>query len=209
MFLFAPIRWALRIPSMLIFGALVYVVTSGIQVVTASRQAADPSSSTRAAAVVVLPAPLLQGSAPSPDLVARLQEALALSQAGVAPKVIVAGAPAKAGATSPASVAKAWLVARGVPASTVLTLSTRTSTATLSAVAAVVGTPATIVAVTDAMDALFTRGAAASDQLTAIVAPAVGSTSISATDFGPLWRQATGVAVGRVIGYSRATWAGG
>lgn len=208
MFLFAPIRWALRIPSMLIFGAVVYVVTSGVQVVTASRQAADPSSSTRVAAIVVLPG-RLQGSAPTPDLAARLKEALALSRAGVAPKVVVAGTPATAGAPSPASVAKAWLVARGVRASSVLTLSTRTPTATFSAVAAVVGTPAKIVAVTDAMDALFTRGAAASDQLKAIVAPAVGSSSISPSDFGPLWRQATGVAVGRVIGYSRATWAGG
>ena len=92
MFLFAPIRWALRLPSMLIAGAAVYVVASGVQVVTASRHTVDPSGLQKAAAIVVLPAPL-SGAAPSADLTGRLEEALSLSRAGVAPKIVVAGAP--------------------------------------------------------------------------------------------------------------------
>lgn len=208
MLFLAPLRWALRLPKLAVLGAAAYVVVSGVQVVTASRQAPSTAAVGKAAAIVVLPAPL-EGSAPSADLLGRLQEALALARQKVATKVIVAGAPAHAGAPSPSAVAKSWLVARGVAAGDVLALSSSTSTATLSAVAAVVGPQARIVAVTDAMDALFTRGAASTEGLTAVVVPAAGSTSIATSDLGPLWRQATGVAVGRVIGYSRATWASG
>lgn len=208
MLFLAPIRWALRLPKLMVLGAAAYVVASGVQVVTASRQAAAKSAVAKASAIVVLPAPLEDGK-PSADLVGRLQEALLLAQRGVAPRVLVGGAPAHAGATSPSTVARSWLLARGLHGSSVLALSTRTATATLTAAAAIVGPPARVVAVTDAMDALFTRGAASADGLKAQVVPASGSTSIAMSDLGPLWRQATGVAVGRVVGYPRATWAGG
>lgn len=208
MLFLAPLRWALRLPSLIVLGAAGYVVASGVQVITASRQQVDPVSAGHVQAIVVLPAPLRNG-VPSADLIGRLQEALRLYRAGVASKVMVAGVPATAGAPSPAIVARSWLVARQVPSTAVLPLSTATASATLSAVAAVVGTGAKVVAVTDAMDALFTRGAASADGLSATVAPAVGSTGIALSDLGPLWRQATGVAVGRVIGYSHVSWAGG
>lgn len=208
MFLFAPIRWALRLPALLVVGAAVYVVASGVQVVTASRHTVEASGLQKAAAIVVLPAPL-SGTSPSADLVDRLEEALSLSRAGVAPKVVVAGAPAHPGAPSPSAVARSWLVAHGVAASAILPLAAPTATATLAALPAVLGASAHIVAVTDGIDALFTRGAATGDGLKAVVAPAVGSTSLSASNFGSLWRQATGVAVGRIIGYSHVTWAGG
>jgi hypothetical protein len=206
MFFLSPIKWAIRLPALIVLGAAGYVVVSGVQVITASRQQVDAATAGRVAAIVVLPAPL-NGRALSPDLIGRLQEALQLSRAGVARQVIVAGTPAAPGDLSPALVAKRWLVARHV--SPVTTLATDTPTATFSAVAALVGPSAPVVAVTDAMDALFTRGAAAAAGLRAEVAPAVGSTGISVSDLGPLWRQATGVAVGRVVGYQHAGWAGG
>lgn len=214
MFFLSPIRWALRLPSLIVLGAAGYVVASGVQVITASRQQVNAASVGRAAAIVVLPARPPSGTAAaasssSSDLVDRLEEALQLYRSQVAPKLVVAGAPASPGDPSPAVTAERWLEARHVPAGSMLRLATATPTATLSAVAAILGTPARIVVVTDAMDALFTRGAAASDGLTAVVAPAVGSTGIKMSDLGPLWRQATGVAVGRVIGFAHATWAGG
>ncbi|MDA8035475.1 MAG: YdcF family protein [Actinomycetota bacterium] len=207
MFFLSPLRWALRLPSLLLLSAVGYVVASGVQVVTASRQQVAAVSAAKAAAIVVLPAPLQPGGAPSPDLLGRLETAERLVAGKATPRVVVAGLPAAPGDPSPGAVAARWLVDHGVPRAKVLRLSTSTPTATLAAVAAVVGTPARIVVVTDAMDALFSRGAASADGLTASVAPAVGSTSISVSDLGPLWRQATGVAVGRVIGYAHATWA--
>lgn len=213
---------------MVLTAAIVYVVVSGVQVIVASRQGIPTSGMTGSAAIVVLPASL-EGSAPSPDLLGRLEEARSLYRAGVAPKLLVAATPqaatgssatgssatgssATASATtgpSPSAIARAWLVGQGVPAGSVVALHSATAAETLSASAALLGTPAKVVVVTDAMDALFARGAAGADGLQAVVAPAVGSSSIAVSDLGPLWRQATGVAVGRVIGYSRVGWAGG
>lgn len=218
MFFLSPLRWALRIPSMILTGAIVYVAVSGVQVIVASRQGVPASGAGPAAAIVVLPASL-EGSAPSPDLLGRLEEARSLYRAGVAPKVLVAATSqastsqvsggSSATGPSPSAIARAWLVAQGVPAGSVVALHSTTAAQTLSAAAVLLAPPAKVVVVTDAMDALFTRGAAGADGLQAVVAPAVGSSAIALSDLGPLWRQATGVAVGRVIGYSRASWAGG
>jgi hypothetical protein len=206
MFLFAPIRWAIRLPVMLIVGAAAYVVVSGVQVLLASREVVPALSLGRPAAVVVLPAPLVAG-APGADLTGRLEEALDLSRAGVASRIVVAGAPVRPGAPSPSAVARAWLVARGVPPSAILALDAPTASATLSTLPAVLGASARVVVVTDALDALFVRGAAAGDGLEAVVEPAVGSRGIGTSMFGQLWRQATGVAAGRVIGFSHVSWA--
>lgn len=208
MFFLAPVRWALRLPSLVVSAAVVYVVVSGVQVVAASVEStsAHPGS---AAAIVVLPAPLASDGSPSADLTGRLEKALSLYEAHVAPEVVVGGAPVAAGATSPASVARAFLVARGVPAKAVQPLSAATAGATLSATEALLGSGAKVVVVADAVDALWTRGAASSDGLAAQFVPADGSTKLAMSDLGPLWRQTTGVAVGRVLGFSRATWAGG
>lgn len=218
MFFLSPLRWALRIPSMIITGVVLYVVVTGVQVIIASRQGPPSAGQGQAAAIVVLPAPLV-GDAPSPDLLARLEEARSLARAGVARQVFVAATPASAAPSpgaapatsgpSPSAIARAWLVAQGLPASSVVALHSTTAAETLSAAAVTLGTPNSVVVVTDAMDALFARGAAASDGLQAVVAPAVGSSAIAWSDLGPLWKQATGVAVGRVIGYSRASWADG
>ena len=218
MFFLSPLRWALRIPSLILTAAVVYVVVSGVQVIVASRQAVPTSAMAGSRAIVVLPA-ALEGSAPSPDLLGRLEEARSLYQAGVAPTVLVAAVPQTSSGSSPAgapstgpspsAIARAWLVGQHVGAGAVVALHSTTAAETLSAAAALLGTPAKVVVVTDAMDALFSRGAAAADGLQAVVAPAVGSSSIAVSELGPLWRQATGVAVGRVIGYGRVGWAGG
>lgn len=212
MFLFGPIRWALKLLYFAVLAAVVYVVVSGFQVVSASHLSTEVSAVGPARAVVVLGAPVT-GSEPGPDLTARLQQALLLYQAKRAPTLVIAGAPATAAAASvPASaavtsVAESWLTANGVPASSIVTVSATDAASGLSQAVSVLGKGAQVIVVTDAIDALWTKGAASHLGLSAQVSPAVGSEKAFYSELGPLWRQATGVAVGRLIGYTRATWA--
>jgi len=213
MMLFAPIRWAFKLAYFAVLAAVVYVVVTGFQVVTASHLPTSAAAVRPARAIVVLGAPVV-GRVAGPDLVARLEQALALYQAKLAPTVVVTGAPAVAasGAT-PASaavttVSAAWLEARGVPVSSVVAAPASGAPAGISAAAARLAHGAQVIVVTDAIDALWVKGAASRIGLVTQVSPAVGSEKSVVTEVGPLWRQATAVAVGRLIGYGRTTWVG-
>jgi len=206
MFLFAPIRWTLRLASLVVFGAIVYVVVSGVQVVDASHLPTAVASVGPAQTIVVLGAPVA-GSAPGAELSGRLQQALLLYEAKRAPTIIVTGPPAASGGSSVGSVSTAWLARQGVPRSKVMTVSASNAATGLSAVSEMLGHGAQVIVVTDAIDCLWTKGVASADGLVADISPAFGSEKTVFTEIGPLWRQATGVAAGRVVGYPRTTWA--
>jgi hypothetical protein len=205
-FLFAPIRWTFRLISLVVLGAIVYVVVSGVQVVDASHLPTAVTGVGPAQTIVVLGAPV-QGSQPGADLSGRLQQALLLYEAKRAPAIIVTGPPTTSGTSSVGAVSTAWLTRQGVPKSKVTTVSASNAASGLGAVSEMLGRGAQVIVVTDAIDSLWTRGVASSDGLVADISPAFGSEKTVFTEIGPLWRQATGVAVGRAIGYGRATWA--
>ncbi|HUY29974.1 MAG TPA: ElyC/SanA/YdcF family protein [Acidimicrobiales bacterium] len=213
MLLFAPIRWALKLLYFAVLAAVVYVVVTGFQVVTASHLPTTTASLRPARSIVVLGAPLVDG-APGPVLLARLEQALTLYEAKLAPQVIVTGAPAQpATATTPAvasvtRIATSWLESNGVPTSSILGLPAAGAPAGVAAAAGVAGSGTHVIVVTDAIDALWAKGAASRSGLVAQVSPAVGSERSITSELGPLWRQATAVAVGRLIGYGRTTWVG-
>jgi len=72
-----------------------------------------------AGAIVVLGAAQYNGR-PSPVLEARLQHALALFRAGLAPVVVVTGGIGRGDRESEATVGRRWLLAEGVPAGAVV-----------------------------------------------------------------------------------------
>jgi hypothetical protein len=205
--LFAPIRWAFKLAYFAVLASVVYVVVSGFQVVSASHLPTSASVVIPGArAVVVLGAPT-DGAQPGADLSARLEQALALYQDRRAPTILVVGAPAQGANAAEPQVMASWLEQRGVPAAAVVQLSAPDAATGLSQVEAELGRGARVVVVTDAIDALWTKGAASHDGLSAVVSPAIGSEKAFYEELGQLWRQATGVAVGRVIGYANAPWA--
>lgn len=209
MFLFAPIRWALKLLYFLVLAVAVYLVVSGFQVVFASRLAVAAGSPRPATAIVVLGAPVVAG-APGPDLTARLDQALALYHANKAPTVVVTGAPSLTGGVAVVtSVERKWLVASGVPGASIQSLDVTSAASALSQVSALLGRGTTVIVVTDALDALWAKGAASNAGLAAQISPAVGSERPLFDEPGLLWREASGVAVGRLVGYDRATWAAG
>jgi uncharacterized SAM-binding protein YcdF (DUF218 family) len=212
-FFFGPLSLLRRVPSLLILGALVYLVVSGVQVEKASRLPTAVDAIAPARAIVVLGAPA-PGGTPGVTLLGRLQQALLLYKAQRAPQVLVSdptSASATAAATTatanPAQAAARWLESQGVPAHAVVTLPAGTAAAALQSTAALLGPGAHVIVVADAIDALWTTGAARAAGLQATVSPALGSEQPVYSEVIPLVKQAAGVAVGRVIGYGHTSWA--
>jgi len=99
-----------------VFGAVaLYIVITGVQVWLTSRH----SEPRQAGAIVVMGAAQYNG-VPSPDLKARLNEALSLYQAGYARLVVVTGYKEKADHFTEAQAGANYLEAAGIPASQVL-----------------------------------------------------------------------------------------
>jgi len=207
-FLFAPIRWAFKLLYFAVLAAIVYVVVSGYQVVSASHLPTSAAASPRSQAIVVLGAPVV-GTAPGPDYLARLEQALALYRAHAAPQVVVTGSPALAGSPSEVAVGEDWLAGSGVARSNLSSVVADDAASALVQVSAALPARASVVVVTDAIDALWTTGAGSKAGLVVHVSPAVGSEKAFYQQFDELWRQATGVAVGRLIGYVNTPWAAG
>jgi len=200
--LFWPIRFVFRIVSLLVLAAVAYLVYSGVEVVLASRATSDAEKIPSASAIVVLPAKVT-GSSPGPDNLGRLTEVAALYAAHRAPTIVVAAPAATRTEPSGVTVARRWLVARGVPSAAILAVRATDSVIGLSRAAKLLGSRDQVIVVTDAIDALWTKDLAAGDHLKATIAPAVGSKKLILEEIGALWRESSAVAAGRVIGYGR------
>ncbi len=212
MFLFAPIRWAFKLVYFAVLAAVVYVLVSAYQVVSASHLPTSPTAVTSAQAIVVLGAPAVStplGVQPGSDYHARLAQALALYRAHEAPEVVVAGTPAAIGSPAEVPVGTSWLVGSGVARSSITDVVADDAASALSQVASLLPARAKVIVVTDAIDALWTKGAGSKTGLVVQVSPAQGSERAFYQEFDQLWRQATGVAVGRLIGYVNTPWAAG
>lgn len=206
MLLFWPIKLAIKLVELVVLAAIVYLVVSGVQVVEAARKTPEVVSLPRVSAIVVLAEPLVHGEVGRAER-SRLAEARSLYLDGRAGRVVV-GAVETAGPNA----AMRWLSARGVPASRQeLALGGNAASQLRAAASAVRASGATlapvrVLVVTDAIDTLWTERAAAEDGLLATVVPP-SSLPISASELGPLWRETSAVAAGRIIGFGRVTWA--
>ena len=212
MFLFWPIKLAFRLVELLLGAVIVYLVVTAVQVAMAANvPSGSPAaaSAPKAAAIVVLGAAQPAGK-PSADAAARLAEARALYRAGRAPRLVVAQIePLTGGVVGDAAN---WLTAHGVPVDQAYRIFADDTATQLRLAAASLGAkpaparPIPVLIVTDAVDALWTERAAAQDGLAAtIVAPS--GAAVSVHEIGPLWRETSAVAAGRIIGFSRVTWA--
>ncbi|MGH9047499.1 MAG: YdcF family protein [Acidimicrobiales bacterium] len=104
----------LRVLILLVLAIVVYFVVTGVQVWLTSR-ASDP---VHASAIVVMGAAQYDG-VPSPDLRARLDEALILYRDGLAPLVVVTGFKEPGDQFTEAQSGARYLELHGVPASAV------------------------------------------------------------------------------------------
>ncbi len=203
--MFGPVRLVVRLASLVVTGAIVYVIVCGVQVVEASRLSAAPSAVHPASAIVVLGQPVAR--ADRADLRSRLGQAALLYRHDRSRRVIVTWSPPRAGSVGSSAYEKKFLVHDRVPPRALTFVAAPDASTALSKTAKLLGKGTSVIVVTDAIDALWTRGAGAGDGLSVAVSPPPSSKKLVFTELGPLVRETAGVAVGRIFGFGRFSWA--
>jgi hypothetical protein len=211
--LFAPIKIAYRFVKLLVTIAIFYLIVSGAQVISASNAHSNPTKSEAKATTILVMTPTPSAQVASPDLFARLQEARLLYEAKAAPRIFLASiAKASSGplwqeAMQEDSVAKLWLVSQGIPTTAISGAGGSTSYQALKMAEKGIGERSSVDIVTDAINILWTSHAAAAAALKVnAIFPAAESKRFVTGELEPLWRETTGVAAGRIIGFSRTSW---
>ncbi len=193
-------RWVLQrlLLIALLFGG--YLVVTGVQVWLTSRH----SEARPAQAIVVMGAAQYDG-APSPDLVARLQDANSLWHRQLAPTVVVTGSKEPGDQYTEAEASEAWLHQNGVPVADIVEVGGDDSWSNLSLAAAALHQRGLtkVLIVTDGFHEDRSLAIASNLGLQAWPVPATDS-PIKGWATVPYYAKETlGVALGRIIGYSR------
>ena len=184
-----------------VVAALGYLAVSYVQVWSTGR-----SDQRRAVdAVVVMGAAQYDGD-PSPQLAARLDHVVELWGQGLAPLVVVTGGNRPGDRFTEAQASAAYLAERGVPADAILREDAgTTSYESLRGVAGLLGERGLdeVLIVTDPYHALRSRLIAEELGLQAYVSPTPDSVVTGGSELVHQLEEAAGVAVGRIIGFSR------
>jgi hypothetical protein len=195
MFLRWPLKMLMKLVSLVVTAAVIYLIVSGVQVVLAAKLPQGTKTLKPAATILVLGSSVAQ-SPLSADLVNRLEEGLKCFNDHLAPSLTVTAADAKA-----------WLEQNGVPKSNDIQVVNGANAASqLQAAATTIGGGKKVIIVTDAMDAYWVRGTAVHYGLRPQIAPALGSERPFYGQLGTALSQASAVAVGRILGFERASW---
>jgi hypothetical protein len=205
MFLRWPFKILMKLTSLAVTAAVIYFIISGVQVVLGARLAEGTKSLKPAATIIVLGSSVDQ-NAPSADLVNRLEAGLKCFQSHLASTFTVTGTDVP-GQANVASVEAGWLEVNGVPKSEIHLVSGANTASQIYAAASEAGNGQEVIIVTDAMDALWVQGTAVHYHLHPQIAPALNSERPFYDQIGTVLSQAGAVALGRIIGFERATWA--
>ena len=199
----APLRLALRILGLVVVALLVYLVVSLVQVWLTSREYdAHP-----AAAIMVMGAAQYDG-VPSPDLRARLDEALLLFRKGDSDLIVVTGGKEKGDRFTEAEAGDRYLVSEGVPAADILQAGGNTTYENVLDAAPQLRArhAVTILVTTDPFHE--DRSMAISSSLGLEPSPTPTRTSpIRGWSTVPYFlKEAVGVGLGRIIGFNHLDW---
>jgi uncharacterized SAM-binding protein YcdF (DUF218 family) len=194
------IRWVLQ---RLLLIALVlggYFVFTGVQVwLTSRHHDARPVQ-----ALVVMGAAQYDG-VPSPDLVARLQEADSLWKQHLASTIVVTGSKETGDQYTEAQASASWLEQQGVPAANIVEVGGDDSWTNLSLAAAALHQRGLtkVLIVTDGFHEDRSLAIASNVGLQAWPSPTTDSPIKGWATFPYYAKETVGVALGRIIGYSR------
>jgi uncharacterized SAM-binding protein YcdF (DUF218 family) len=201
--LFAPLRLAFRIISLLLTALVVYFAVSLVQVWLTSRQY-DPHA---ADAIMVMGAAQYNG-VPSPDLAARLNEALKLFDNKDSNLIVLTGGKEKGDAYTESEAGTTYLHHRGVPLVDILQAGGNTTYQNVAdAAPELLARHATTVLVTT--DPFHEdRSMAISSSLGLTPSPTPTRTSpITGWSTVPYFlKEAVGVGLGRIIGFNHLDW---
>jgi len=192
-------RWVWCSVLAILAGVVAYLAVTAVQVWLTSRR----SDARPAQAIVIMGAAQYDG-VPSPDLTARLRDALSLFQRRLAPVVVATGYKEKGDAYTEAEASERWLSAHGVPAAAVTEVGGSDSWSNLSQAAAVLhhrGLDRVLI-VTDGFHEDRSLAIATDVGLQAWPVPAANSPIRGWAAVPYFAKETLGVALGRIVGYS-------
>jgi uncharacterized SAM-binding protein YcdF (DUF218 family) len=199
----APVKLALKIAGVVLAVILLYFLVTLVQVWLTSRNY-DPHP---AGAILVMGAAQYDG-VPSPDLKARLDEALSLYRHGYADLIVVTGGKAPGDAFTEAQAGARYLKSKGVPASSIVQAGGDNTYENMEgAVAALSAHKARVVLVTtDPFHEDRSMAIASDMDLDPSPTPTLDS-PISGWSRVPYFaKEAVGVGLGRIIGFNHLEW---
>jgi uncharacterized SAM-binding protein YcdF (DUF218 family) len=201
--LLAPLRLALKIAGVVVAVVLFYFVVTLVQVWLTSR-AYDPRP---AGAILVMGAAQYDG-VPSPDLTARLDEALSLYRNRYAKLVVVTGSKEPGDAYTEAEASARYLESKGVPASDIVQAGGDNTYENIQDAAAKLSARKTRVVLVTTDPFHEDRSMAIASDLDLDPSPTPTTTSpITGWSRMPFFlKEAVGVGLGRIIGYNHLEW---
>jgi uncharacterized SAM-binding protein YcdF (DUF218 family) len=201
--IFSPFRLAFRLLSLLVTALIVYLAVSLVQVWLTSRQY-DPHP---AAAIMVMGAAQYNG-VPSPDLAARLNEALLLYQKGYSHLIMVTGGKEKGDLHTEAGSGAAYLEGKGVPAADILQAGGNTTYENVADAAPqlVARHATTVLVATDPFHEDRSMAIASSFGLTPSPTPTKTSPITGWSTVPYFLKEAVGVGLGRIVGFNHLDW---
>ena len=196
----APLRWAFKILVLLAVGAVVYYAVTLGQVWLTSRH----YDAVDAQAIVVMGS-VQYGGVPSPDLRARLDEALLLFEHGDAHLIVCTGSKEPGNTSSEAAAGRAYLVSKGVPAADILEAGGRDTWTNLSLAADLLRPrgDTDVLIVTDPFHEDRSLAVATDVGLTPHPAPTQTSPIKGMAAIPHFLSTAAAVALGRIVGFQR------
>lgn len=201
--LFGPLRWALRIALLLATVIFLYFAVTLVQVWLTSRQY-DPHP----AGVILVMGAAQYNCVPSPDLRARLDQAVTLYRQGYAHLVMVTGNKKPGDRCTEAHSGAMYLESKGVPSRDVLETGGDTTYGNIEQAAP-------ILAKRGVKLVLVTTDPFHEDRSMAIASTLALSPSPTPTQTSPIsgWstvpyflKEAVGVGLGRIIGFNHLDW---
>jgi uncharacterized SAM-binding protein YcdF (DUF218 family) len=194
------LRLALKVLAWLCVAFVVYLVITLVQVYLTGRQY-DPHP---AGAIVVMGAAQYDG-VPSPDLQARLDEAVKLYHQGVAPLIVVTGSKQPGDQFTEAQSGARYLELHGVPSSAIIEVGGDDSWQNLSLAAVPLKArhATTVLVVTDPFHEDRSMAIASTVGLTPSPTPTQTSPITGWSTVPYYLKETLGVAVGRLIGFQR------
>jgi uncharacterized SAM-binding protein YcdF (DUF218 family) len=201
--IFAPLRLAIRIVSLLLTALIVYFAVCVVQVWLTSRQY-DPHP---ADVIMVMGAAQYNG-VPSPDLAARLNEALKLFRKDDASLIIVTGGKEKGDVYTEAQASASYLHDQGVPLSDILQAGGNTTYQNVADAAPqlLARHAVTVLVTTDPFHEDRSMAISSSFGLTPSPTPTQTSPIKGWSTVPYFLKEAVGVGLGRIIGFNHLDW---
>jgi uncharacterized SAM-binding protein YcdF (DUF218 family) len=201
--LLAPLKLALKIALVVVAAIVLYFVVTLMQVWLTSR-AYDPRP---AGAILVMGAAQYDG-VPSPDLKARLDQALTLSRNGYAKLIVVTGSKKPGDAFTEAEAGARYLESKGVPASDIVQAGGDNTYENIQDAAAKLSARKTrvVLVTTDPFHEDRSMAIASELDLTPSPTPTMTSPIIGWSRVPFFLKEAVGVGLGRIIGFNHLEW---